>query len=152
MSTVDRNALIGAWKLVSFVERDTNTGVESHPMGTTPEGIILYTPDGYMSAQFCPPGRNDLASNDPFDASEHEYKEAGKTYFAYSGPFYVDEARGLLEHEMFVSFFPNWRGQRQVRTCRIEGDMLYLAPDVPVNFNGSMKLANRAWKRVNPNL
>jgi hypothetical protein len=29
---------------------------------------------------------------------------------------------------------------------------LYLAPDVPVNFNGSMKLANLAWKRVNPNL
>ena len=152
MTNVARNALIGAWKLVSFVERDTHTGIETYPMGTQPEGIIMYTPDGYMSAQFCPPGRRELAGNDPFTASEREYKNAAQTYFAYSGPFYLDESRGLLEHEMFVSFFPNWRGQRQVRTCRIEGAMLYLSPEAPFRFNGSMKIANLAWQRVPPNL
>jgi hypothetical protein len=46
-----REQLVGAWELTSFVERDIETGVENHPFGEHPLGLILYTPDGYMSAQ-----------------------------------------------------------------------------------------------------
>ena len=46
-----REQLVGAWTLSSCVERDIETGVENHPLGERPLGLILYTPDGYMSAQ-----------------------------------------------------------------------------------------------------
>ena len=38
-----REQLVGAWALMSFVERDIETGVENHPFGEHPLGLILYT-------------------------------------------------------------------------------------------------------------
>jgi len=52
-----RVSLIGAWELVSAVERDVETGVENNVLGERPQGFILYTPDGYMSAQLQGPAR-----------------------------------------------------------------------------------------------
>ncbi len=49
--------LVGAWKLVSYVEKPTDGSEPFYPMGTEPQGIIMYTPDGYMSAQLMRPGR-----------------------------------------------------------------------------------------------
>jgi hypothetical protein len=45
-----RDQLIGAWKLVSYVEEPGAGSAPFHPMGERPKGIIMYTPDGYMSA------------------------------------------------------------------------------------------------------
>ena len=39
-----RDSLIGAWELVSAVERDVETGVETNVLGERPRGFILYTP------------------------------------------------------------------------------------------------------------
>jgi hypothetical protein len=38
-----REQLVGAWALMSFVERDIETGVENRPFGEHPLGLILYT-------------------------------------------------------------------------------------------------------------
>ena len=38
-----REQLVGAWALTSCVERDIETGVETHPLGERPLGLILYT-------------------------------------------------------------------------------------------------------------
>jgi hypothetical protein len=42
--------LIGAWKLVSYVDKPVDRAAPFYPMGEHPMGIILYTSDGYMSA------------------------------------------------------------------------------------------------------
>lgn len=59
-----REQLIGAWELVSYVERPVDGGPDRHPMGEEPAGIIMYTPDGFMSAQLMTPGRPAFASGD----------------------------------------------------------------------------------------
>lgn len=46
-----RSRLIGAWQLVNFVMRDMATNAEERPWGEHPLGLILYTHDGYVSAQ-----------------------------------------------------------------------------------------------------
>jgi Lipocalin-like domain len=61
------------------------SGVDT--MGEEPQGIIMYTPDGYMSAQLMHPGRPKFASGDWFRGSDEEIKEEGLGYIAYSGPF-----------------------------------------------------------------
>jgi hypothetical protein len=53
---------------------------------------------------------------------------------------------------MFVSFFPNWKGQRQVRIVEIDKDRLYLAPDHPIPVKGRLKTASVIWKRATPQL
>ncbi len=77
---------------------------------------------------------------------------AGLTYLAYSGPYYVDEGNRIVEHEMFVSLFPNWRGQRQARIVVLDELELHLSPSRPLLFNGSLKMATIIWRRANPNV
>ena len=44
MTTTLREQLIGAWKLVSYVEKPTDGSEPMYPMGEKPQGIIMYTP------------------------------------------------------------------------------------------------------------
>ena len=61
-----RAQLIGAWRLVSYIESPVDGSPKRSPLGENPQGIIMYTPDGYMSAQLMRPGRRNFASNDWF--------------------------------------------------------------------------------------
>ena len=147
-----RESLIGAWELVSAVERDVETGGENNVLGEHPQGFILYTPDGYMSAQLQGPARAPFEEGDLLRGSPEEYIAAGSSYIAYSGRFFVDEAKRSLSHEMAVSFFPNWVGQRQVRLVEVDGERLQLSTDGPQRFTGSLKTATIQWRRARPNL
>src|SRR5260370_42488166 len=108
-----REQLVGAWALTSFVERDIETGVENRPFGEHPLGLILYTPDGYVSAQLQPPERPPFADGDLLHATSEEYATAGRSHIAYSGRFFVDEAKNSLPHEMAVSSFATALGRQQ---------------------------------------
>ncbi|OHT19103.1 lipocalin-like domain-containing protein [Edaphosphingomonas haloaromaticamans] len=146
-----REALIGAWQLVSCIETDVDTGEVFLPMGERPLGFLLYTPDGYMSAQLSSPDRADFAAGDMYRGAADEYLAAGISYLAYSGRYRVDENRGTVEHGMGVSLFPNWQGQRQLRIPELDGDTLVLATDRPALFAGSFKTARITWRRAAPN-
>ena len=147
-----RESLIGAWRLVSSVETDVKTGAVDRPLGDKPEGLILYTPDGYMSAQLSAADRPNFESGDMYKGKPEEYVAAGLSYLAYSGPYYVDEANRIVEHEMFVSLFPNWKGQRQARIVKLDEKELHLSPNRPLMFNGSLKMPTITWRRANLNV
>jgi hypothetical protein len=142
-----REQLVGAWALSTFVERDIETGVENHPFGKRPLGLILYTPDGYVSAQLQRSERPAFADGDILRATGEEYAAAGSSYIAYSGRFFVDEGKKSLSHEMAVSFFPNWFGQRQMRLVEVNGETLRLSTDGPQRVNGALKTATLTWRR-----
>ncbi len=150
MATTLRDQLIGAWKLVSYVATPTDGSPPLYPMGENPFGIILYTADGFMSAQLMSAGRAHFASGDWYRGTDKEYREEATTYLAYSGPFHVDEETQTLTHSMFVSLFPNWTGQTQPRVVAIEGDMLYLGTQSPVPSGDRMVMAQLKWRRANP--
>jgi Lipocalin-like domain len=147
-----REVLIAAWQLVACVETDVETGETFLPMGPHPAGFILYTPDGYMSAQLSSPDRADFAGGDMYRGTPEDYVAAGKSYLAYSGPYRVDDARRTVEHGMGVCLFPNWQGQRQLRILELDGDTLVLATDRPTLFDGSLKTARITWRRATPHL
>jgi hypothetical protein len=143
-----REQLIGAWKLVSCEERPVDGSPSFYPMRENPMGIIMYTPDGYMSAQLMKPGRKPFASGDWFKGSPEDYGREATTYIAYSGPFRVNEEKGTLTHSMFVSLFPNWIGQTQPRAVKIEGDTLHLSSVSPIQSVGKTVTSYLQWKRA----
>ena len=147
-----RERLIGAWKLVSYVERPVDGSAPFYPMGEEPQGIIMYTPDGYMSAQLMHPGRPKFTSGDWFRGSDEEIKEEALGYIAYSGPFHTDEEKRTLTHSMFVSLFPNWLGQTQPRVVKIEGDVLRLSTATPIMSGGKEVNSHLVWRRASANL
>ena len=141
-----REQLIGAWKLVSYVERPTDGSAPFYPMSEQPIGIIMYTPDGYMSAQLMKPGRKPFASGDWFNGTDDDYKQEASSYIAYSGPFHVDEENQTLTHSMLVSLFPNWTGQTQPRVVKIEGDLLHLSTAAPIKSGGKTVMSSLEWR------
>jgi hypothetical protein len=138
-----RSRLIGSWQLVNFVVRDIAINAEDRPWG-----LILYTHDGYVSAELQRPGLARFVNDDPFGATALEYAAAGSSCIAYSGRFFVDEAGQSVCHEVAVSFFPNWLGQRHSRKVRLDGEFLHLTVDRP---NGEPKIATLIWRRARPN-
>jgi hypothetical protein len=143
-----RDKLIGAWKLISYKELPVDGSAPFYPMSERAEGIILYTPDGFMSAQFMEPDRKFFVSGDWFKGTDEEYRQAASSYVAYSGPFHVDEEKNIVTHSLFVSILPNWIGQTQPRLVRIEGDDLYLSSVTPFHLRGRTVNAQLHWKRA----
>jgi len=129
-----RAALVGAWKLESYMSLAVapSNARPVYPMTKSVQGMILYTPDGYMSAQMLIPGQPRFEIS---KAREAEWAECGKRYFAYSGPYYVSEDGGKvrLRHGMKISNRPDMVGEIQLRDWRFEdeGKLLILGNDEP---------------------
>jgi len=145
-----RSALVGAWNLVEYraepVEGDKTV---MHPMGTDVDGIIMYTADGYMSAQLMLPGAPKFVKDDMAGGTEAEFAGAMKRYLAYSGPFEVVEDVSVisLTHTMSVCSFPNWLGNVQKRTAKMEDGVLTLSTDGPITLMGRTVIPILQWRR-----
>src|SRR5262249_18515990 len=144
-----RDKLMGAWELVSYVEKPLSGSLPNYPMGERPMGFIMYTSDGYMSAQLMRPNPGHFASGDWFKATPEEYGRVASSYFAYAGPFRVDEQKKIVTHFVLVSLFPNWIGQKQKRIAKIEGDILHLSTASPIHSGGQSVNAYLQWRRAN---
>ena len=136
--------LIGTWTLVELIEIPLNGGENSHPMGENPKGLIMYSADGFMSAQIMNLNRK---NTDRKDHSEQNTEETSD-YLAYSGPFETDDEKQTLSHTMFVSLFPNWTGETQKRNIRFEDGFLYLETEKPFLRNSRMVKHRLTWRRV----
>jgi hypothetical protein len=143
-----RDQLIGAWKLVTYQEIPVDGSDPFEPLGPTPQGIIMYTPDGYMSAQLAKPDRPRFSTGDWFAGAPADYIAEASTYIAYTGPFHVDEDAQTLTHSMFISLFPDWTGQTQPRRVSLEGDRLELGTVSPIQSSGRTVNSALVWRRA----
>jgi hypothetical protein len=140
-----RSAILGAWELVSYVTGD-GRGRQVHPLGADATGLILYTDDGYMSAQLMRAGRPMFDHPDPSGGTSDQTRAAAEGYLAYSGPFDVDEATGELHHAVTVSLLPNWLGIRQIRKGHLAGDELTLS--LTSLEGGAETSSTLVWRRA----
>jgi Lipocalin-like domain len=152
-----RDQLVGAWDLKEYYAYlPSNHSDKYYPMGETPAGIVMYTPDGYMSAQLLVPGQK------PFkEGTEADWATVGKSYIAYTGAFYLDEKgdeKGpILNHQMRTSNLPQLLGDTQRRLMKItdeaDGKYLTLAPAGPMKVapDGLDRILVVRWKRCPDN-
>lgn len=116
-----QSKLIGAWKLISFAlypaDAPDSKPVQS-PLGESPVGRILFTPDGYMNVT--------LTSADalaPIDAKQWIYAEekdiirVARMMQTYCGPYYAYEEDGaqMLRTDIELSIDPNMIGTPSIR-------------------------------------
>jgi hypothetical protein len=125
--TTLRDNVLGAWELVSFTAIDSAAGDERHPLGTAPRGLILYTPDGHMSAQLA---ESDLTG-----------------YIAYGGRFSVNEETSTLHHDVTISMMPELLAQPQFRWAAVDGDLLTLSATM-TDDAGVTTHSSLVWRRA----
>ena len=134
-----RERLVGCWRLVGFSVTAAEGNETDHPLGNNPLGTILYTPDGYMSAQLGRPG--------PYEDDQ----KPDAYYLAYSGPFDVDEQTSTVAHQVQVSVIPNWVGTTQIRRVQFrEPGTLVLSASEPRPSDGVMTTTSVTWSRQRP--
>jgi Lipocalin-like domain len=127
-----RNAILGSWELVTFVARDAGSGDIRHPLGERPRGLILYTEDGFMSAQLAP------QSDAQTDITD---------YIAYSGPFHVDEQASIVRHDMRMATMPELLLRPQLRQVRLEPGLLTLSATSTAE-DGTTTHSTLTWQRA----
>jgi hypothetical protein len=128
--TTIRSGMLGSWELVRFESRDTATGHVRQPLGPDPQGLILYTDDGFMSAQLAP-GPN--AETDD--------------YIAYTGPFRVDEEAAVVHHEVRTATMPDLLAAPQLREVALDGDTLTLSATL-TDEAGTTTHSTLTWRRA----
>jgi hypothetical protein len=159
-----RSQLVGAWELTEYslyLEKDQSNKI--YPMTPEVKGIIMYTPDGYMSAQLQTPGQNPFDGELPFDRTESpakaqaDWAQVGRNYIAYTGEFYLDEGgdeegRPILIHHMRYANLPSFVGDGQRRILRFEdkadGRYLVLAPANTVTVRGEDRAVVACWRKL----
>lgn len=109
--------------------------------------MLIYSPDGYMSAMLMRTGRAPFATNDWFRPTDGELAEAS-AFIAYNGTFSIDEPSGTVEHRISLSYFPNWIGQKQVRLVVNAADDLILTPAAPIMSAGTLVVPTLHWRRA----
>ncbi|MCV7029618.1 lipocalin-like domain-containing protein [Mycobacterium sherrisii] len=141
-----RTKLIGAWTLESYESCALDRSEVTYPLGVDARGVIMYTPDGYMSAQLMRADRTPFDRDDPHHAHDSELAAAAGGYMSYAGPFSV-VGDGLIAHHVEVSLLPNWIGGIQYRTARLRERYLELGPAEPIVLNGAPRNAKLVWRR-----
>jgi hypothetical protein len=137
--------IVGTWRLVSWVEEETETKAQHKNFGDNPGGILTYTADGRMSIIFTDPRRQPPASPKATDA------EAAQLYrgmVAYAGSYRVEGDKVLIKVD--VSWNRAWDGQdRPPIAVEVKGDRLtYKTAPFVSPFIGKQMVATLVWERI----
>ena len=118
-SSADVNAVLGTWRLQSYVREVLETGERYNQFGDNPDGYIGYSADGRMYAIFM---RNDRIP--PADAvpTDEEGVVLLGTMVAYAGTFTLEAEK--VTHHIDISWNQAWTGTDQVRFYELDGDIL----------------------------
>lgn len=117
--------LVGAWALDEVYAEDED-GTRTYFMGRDAGGMIMYTPDGYMSAIIHFSDRL-LPADRP---SNQELAEAFSSYFNYAGTWHLED--DTVTHTIKTALDPNMVGMELSRNIQQDGSKMVfsgLGPD-----------------------
>jgi hypothetical protein len=141
-----RDALVGAWRLVSWENRAAD-GQVTYPMGTDTLGYVIYTADGRFSITISRRGRAGFAAGDLLSGTTEEQARAMEGFVAYAGRYTFHGDRVI--HHVELSLFPNWVGSDQERWVELAEDRLILSAS-PLLLAGKQQVPRLVWERVDP--
>lgn len=121
---VQRDELIGSWRLVSRIDRtpDGRTLIEP-TLGSNPVALLIYDRGGNVSAQLMRRDRNSASpAGAPIDPNN---SGALNGYDAYLGVYTVDQSSGTVTHTLTAALVQSDIGRKLVRRFRFDrGDLI----------------------------
>jgi len=135
------NHFVGTWKLVSWkvIQPD---GTIHYPYGKDAVGYLIYTADGYMSAEIMNHDRKQSDPSFPLEIAaaqtlpDPDRACAYSTYLSYCGTYTLKG--DTVIHHVKAGLIPSWTGSEQVRHFKFEHGCLIIE-------SGSQKLT---WERA----
>jgi len=140
------DALVGAWLLVRWTIEYPGTGRVTEPFGPQPQGLLIYTPDGHMSAVMQRRDRPRLSRADVHAVSDAEKAAAFGSYLHYAGRWHIDG--GNVVHAVDYAMNPNLLGTIQVRSVSLDGGSLELGAEEALEAVGQTRRHRILWRRA----
>jgi hypothetical protein len=142
---ISKDDLIGTWQLESWAIGYADSEEFTYPYGEEPQGLLLYSNDGWMSASIARPGRALLPEDVSYRKLPDALKaEAFSSYFHYAGRYQVVD--GDVVHYVTQSLNPNFPGTEQLRHAELDGHTLVLSGKDEVS--GAKRFHSLVWHRV----
>ena len=144
--TADISAVLGTWRLQSYVREVLASGERYNQFGEDPDGYIGYAPDNRMYAIFTRKDR--IMPADAVSTDEEGVQLLG-TMVAYAGTFTLEPEK--VTHHIDISWNQAWTGTDQVRYYQLDGDTLTITT-APYRsyFDGKEGRSILVWKKVRP--
>ena len=143
--TTLKNEIIGTWRLLSYIEVPISGSDSTFPLGKSPKGFLLFTPDGYMSVQIM---QTHTKKENNVPVNFENINNDNHKYIAFAGQYTVDNDMANVVYHIETSLNPKWIGKKQARKLDFEGNILYQKSVEPILSNGEMVHAYLTWKRV----
>lgn len=134
----------GRWDIVSWLQLYDDGRVQA-PLGDRLEGFLRYLPDGDMIVFIERADRAPFVTGGQWNADDAEKAAAYGSVLSYAGRYEID--RDHVIHHVEHSLFPNWKGGRQRRAVRLEGDTLFIEARLEEG-TGEARTAQLKWRRA----
>lgn len=144
---ITKENLIGTWQLESWTIGYSNRDDFTYPYGEDPQGLLMYSDDGWMSASIARRERAPFPEDVHYRKLSAELKaDAFSSYFQYAGRFRVQE--GDVIHYVSQSLNPNFPGTEQLRHAELDGQTLVLSGKDTVG--DATRFHSLVWHRTEP--
>ncbi len=139
------STLLGTWQLLSWTIGNDEGQVVSEPFGSSPEGLLVYTDAGWMTAAICRRAREQFPEQKSLRSLDALLlAKAYTSYFHYAGPFSIEGE--FVTHTVALSLNPNFVGTQQVRRFVLDGDQLTLSGEESVGTH--IRYHKLQWQRL----
>lgn len=134
----------GTWSLIA-VENTNADGSKTLPYGKNPVGLLVFTDAGDYALQILKATRPKVASGDKNKATPDENVALVQGNNSHFGTYTVHNEKHTIAFNVQHAFYPNWEGNVQVRSYKLENDVLSYV--VTNTTNGGAVTATVVWKK-----
>jgi lipocalin-like protein len=117
-----KSALVGRWRLVSYLATPEHDGQPVYPLGAAAKGVLDYSAEGNVSVHIM-----------------------GAGYFAYYGYYTVDEKAATVTHHLELCSDRGLAGASNLRQIALEGKRLVLSGST--DLDGKPHTIRVVWER-----
>jgi len=141
-----QQAILGTWKLVSYVREEVPSGAKSDVMGAHPTGYINYGRDGRMMVMIVGGERKKPAGA---VATPEEAQALLTSMLAYAGTYTIDAQAKTVVHHIDISWGQSRTGTDQVRSYKLEGKRITLTTEPSADpATGKKTVRTLVWERL----
>jgi hypothetical protein len=141
-----QQAILGTWKLVSYIREELPSGAKSDVMGAHPSGYINYGRDGRMIVMIVGSDRKKPAGA---VATPDEAEALIRSMLAYAGTYTIDSDAKTVTHHIEISWDQSRTGTDHLRSYKLEGDLFTLTTEPSTDPATGKKTARTLiWERL----
>jgi hypothetical protein len=141
-----QQAILGNWRLVSYVREEVPSGAKSDVMGAHPSGYINYGRDGRMMVMIVGGERKKPAGA---VATPEEAQALLTSMLAYAGTYTIDALAKTVVHHIEISWDQARTGTDQVRSYKLEGKRITLTTEPSADpATGKKTVRTLVWEKL----